>query len=419
MSSSTLSFLQRLVAFSELLRKEQFGVTPAETLDAAQAAMVIDTSNLEDFRAALKSALVKRSDDYVRFDQLFKRFWFSKSFGVKENPLGRISIPREQKIERTLRIPESPSNMTGRGRITAGSMFTSLAPVSPEGADKTLGIYSPLETTSRKSFEDLNLAQDRALLKRGLRSFARATATRPGRRFEQSQNGELDFRGMLRKNLRTGGHAIEIELRKRKLSKSRLVVLCDISGSMDSYSGRILKLIYHLNNTIGGSQVFGFSTRVMSLNRYLQGKSLSEAMRMISEHVDIWSSGTRIGSALSDLLANHSGILRSSTVFIVISDGWELGDIEVLRLKLSEIRRRVNRIVWLNPQADSADYMPLAEGMKSSLPYIDLFAGLDVFSNRAKFIRAFHPGASKPATFPVSMNEAKIPLLGPRPATDL
>ena len=390
------SFLERLVTFGELLRNEQLGVTPAETLDAARATLSIDVSNLTDFRSALRSTLVKRSEDYERFDHLFKKFWLTRSLRAKENPLGRISLPREQKIERLLRIPDSHSNRTGRGRITAGSMFTSVVPNSPGEADKMLGIYSPLETTSRKSFQDLDFARDRALLKRGLRSFARVTATRPGRRFERSQNGDVDFRGMLRKNLRTGGHSVEIELKKRKLSKSRLVVFCDISGSMDSYSDRILKLIYHLNNTIRGSQVFGFSTRVVPLNRYLQGKSLKDASHLISEHVEIWSSGTRIGSALGDLISNHSGILRSSTVFVVISDGWELGDIEVLRSRLAEIRRRVNRIVWLNPQADSVDFTPLAEGMKSSLPYIDLFAGLDVFTNKVKFRQAFRPGAISP-----------------------
>ncbi len=388
--------MERLVEFCQILRKEGYGVTPAETQDAAQAVMAIDLSRPEDLHDALKSSLVKRSEDYSRFDELFKTFWLSKRLVNRtENPLGRISVAGGKKIERTLWIPNSKSNQIGRGRITAGSMFSSTSP-NAEDAGKMLGIYSPLETTSRKSFEDLNLADDRALLKRGLRSFARATATRPGRRYFASRAGErFDFRRTLRKNLKTGGHAVEIELRKRKLSKSRLVVLCDISGSMDSYSGRVLKLIYLLGNTIRGSQVFGFSTRVVPLNRYLQGKSLREASHLVSENIDIWSSGTRIGSALGDLLSNHSGLLRSSTVFIVISDGWELGDLEILRSRLNEISRRVARIVWLNPQADSPDYVPLAEGMKNSLPYIDTFAGLDVLSNRVKFRRAFGPGTSK------------------------
>jgi uncharacterized protein len=382
------SFVQRLVVFSEILREEQFGVTSAETLDAAEAMMEINVSDLEGFRLALKASLVKRSEDYARFDLLFRRFWLTKPTTQNENPLGRISTPGK-KIERPLKIPDSPSNQTGRGRITAGSMISAPSP-TVEDADKLLGIYSPLETTSRKTFEELNFAKDRAVLKRGLRSFAKATATRPGRRFVATQNGEkIDFRKLFRRNLKTGGNVVELDLRSRRLSKSRLVVLCDISGSMDSYSARVLKLIYHLTNTIRGSQVFGFSTRVVSLNRYLRGKSWREASHLLSDKVDIWSSGTRIGSALGDLLINHSGVLRSSTVFIVISDGWELGDLATLRARLNEIRRRVAQIVWLNPQADSPDYVPLAEGMKNSLPYIDIFAGLDIFSNKTKFRRSF------------------------------
>jgi len=387
-----LPLLDRLVAFSEILRDAQFGVTPAETLDASEAIATIDIANVEDFRLALKTALVKKSEYYDRFDELFKKFWLVRS-GATENPLGRISIPGK-KIERTLRIPAPNSNQTGRGRITAGSMFSSQSQ-SANDAEKMLGIYSPLETMSRKSFNDLKLAEDRAILKRGLRSLAKATATRPGRRSTLSKNGrELDFRNTLRENLKTGGHSLQLELRRRKLSKSRIVVLCDISGSMDSYSNRVLKVIYHLSNTIRGSQVFGFSTSVISLNRYMQGKSLSEASRLVSERVDIWSSGTRIGSALGDMLSNHSGVLRSTSVFIIISDGWELGDIAKLRARLNEIQRKVALVIWLNPQADSPDYFPLAEGMKSSLPYIDIFAGLDILSNRNKFRRVFGPNNS-------------------------
>lgn len=386
-------FVERLVEFSNLLRANQLNVTTAETIDGAQALMVIDVMNFSDFRHALKSALVKRSEDYEKFDRLFDKFWLTKFPNRKDNPLGRVTLPVPKKIERTLRTQDPRSNQIGRGRVTAGSMMTSEAP-SAADSERKLGVYSPLETTSRKSFEDLSVAKDRALLKRSLRSFARATATRPGRRFVSSKRGAfLDFRGTIRKNLRNGGHAIQIELRERRISKPRLVVLCDISGSMDSYSARILKLIYHLSNTISGAKVFGFSTRVVSLNDYLKGKTLRAASLKISEHVDVWSSGTRIGSALGDLLSNYSGVLRSSTILVIISDGWELGDLAILRSRLAEVRRRVRGVVWLNPQADSPDYVPLAEGMKYSLPYIDVFAGLEIFTNRSKFKRAFKSNA--------------------------
>ena len=288
-------------------------------------------------------------------------------------------------------------------------MFQSAAP----GADldnKILAVYSPLETQSRKSFAELNEVKDRLRLKRGLRSFARVTATLPGRRYGMYGGRELDFRRTLRSSLKTGGREIEIELRSKKISKSRIVVLCDISGSMDIYSNRILKIAYHMSNTIRGSTIFGFSTKVVPLNRYLQGKSLRESSNLISRNVDSWSSGTRIGSAFMELLSNYSGILRSSTVFVIISDGWELGDLDTFRNGLRGIGHRVKKIVWLNPQADSADYQPLAEGMKIALPYVDVFTGLDIFFDRNKFRSVFGPAAGQ--------NETRKSMILARPSID-
>ncbi len=125
------NFLERLVRFCEILREEQFGTTPTETLDAACALIAIDISRIEDFRRALKSALVKRSEDYERFDRLFTIFWLPAGKNRQENPLGRVSIPG-RKIERTLRIPDSQINQTGKGRITAGAMSTSTTPDSQD-----------------------------------------------------------------------------------------------------------------------------------------------------------------------------------------------------------------------------------------------------------------------------------------------
>jgi uncharacterized protein with von Willebrand factor type A (vWA) domain len=385
------SFLERLVQFSQLLRDEGFGVTPSETLDVTEAITITGVLKLEEFRNALRTTLVKRSEDYERFEALFRKFWLRPKNAGQLNPLGRVSTPRD-KIARTLEAPNS--NQVGRGRVTAGSMFQSSAPVA-DSIDKLLAVYSPLETQSRKSFAELDAAKDRLILKRGLKSFARATATLPGRRYSISEGRELDFRRTLRTNLKTGGQGVEIEQRSKKISKSRIVVLADISGSMDIYSKRILKLIYHMSNTIHGSVIFGFSTKVVPLNRFLQGKSLRESSDLISRNVDSWSSGTRIGSALKEVLSKYPGVLRSSAVFVIISDGWELGDLDTFRMGLREIRRQVRKIIWLNPQADSPDYQPLAEGMKIALPLVDVFAGLDVFSNRIKFRSVFGATAKR------------------------
>jgi len=348
-------------------------------VDAISHAGVV---RLADFHDALRTTLVKRAEDYERFESLFKHFWLKSPGRGKPDPLGSVSLPKET-IAGSVKAKQ-----LGKGKIPGGSLFQSGAPDATSAA-KQVAIYSPLELQSRKNFGELYVLPDRLLLKRGLKSFARAMATLPGRRYAPSIGRDLDFRRTLRSALKTGGQGIEMEYRSKKLSKSRIVILADISGSMDIYTRRILKLLYHLSNTIQRSMIFGFSTEVVPLNRYLQGKSLKEASDLISRNVEIWSSGTRIGSALQELIAKYPGVLRASTIFVVISDGWELGDLETFRSSLRQIRRYVRKIIWLNPQADSPDFQPLAEGMKVALPLSDIFAGLDIFSDRKKFKATF------------------------------
>ena len=375
-----------------MLRSEGFGTTPSETLDAVSAVGALaDLSSDVTFREALRTSLAKREELSKRFDHFFDEFWLKPRGMV--NPLGRVSIQAKSKpIQRSIR--QTQSNEIGRGRTISNSKATSLVQ-SPNNAiekeQSLFALYSPIESLGRKNFGELFVQQDRLLLKRGVRSFARAMATRPGRRFEasDSESSLLDFRKTFRSSLKIGGDIADIKRRSKKISKTRLVVLCDISGSMDVHSARILKVLYHMANTIRGSQVFAFSTKVVQLNKYLQGVPLREAADLISQKVDIWSSGTRIGAALGELVGAHSGLFKTTTVFVVISDGWELGDLGVLRSQLQQIRRRVKRIVWLNPQADSPDYSPLAEGMKTALPYIDYFSGLDALSSRAMFKQVF------------------------------
>ncbi len=380
--------LRKLIDFCQALRDEDVVVTPSETLDATSALIFTDLTDRELFYSGLKSTLVKRSEYYPKFDILFEKFWLGKerdSSIVK--PSGRFSLPSETK-NAAKNVKDATTNQR-ISRFTASNQLLEIISnrdLSKETQDQVYGIYSPIETISRKSFGDLT-AQDRSLLKRGLRAFARRMASLSGRRFAISNVGKIDFRRTLRTSLESGGQMTDIRLSRQKISKSRLVMFCDVSGSMDLYSNQLLKLLYYACNTIHRTEVFAFSTQLVSLNKYIQGRSFWEAVHLVSRNVNIWNSGTRIGSALGLLLSEHPGVLRSSTVFIVISDGWELGDLDLLKKRLREIKGRVVKIVWLNPQADSPNYSPLAAGMKAALPFIDVFSGINIFTNKREFER--------------------------------
>jgi uncharacterized protein with von Willebrand factor type A (vWA) domain len=378
---------RKFVQFPHFLRENGLQVTPAETLDAARSLSLIDMSDRGPFYHAMRAALVKRSEDYAAFELLFERFWMGESRA--ESPVGRIgptTVAAKPSIKR-VNLDQVGSHLRAKAQQAAIPGADSPFRTQEKNmAKQLLVVYSPAETLARKSFRNLD-AEKSPLLKRMLKKFARRVATRPGRRLVSSEAGKVDLRKTLRTSLGTGGQLIGLQRRRRKISKSNIVLFCDISGSMDSFSDRLLKLVYHACNTTRRTEVFAFSTRLVRLNRYLEGRSFWNASQAISENVSIWSSGTRIGSALGTLLAQYPGSLRSYTVFVIISDGWELDDLDVLEANLRRIRRRVNKIIWLNPLADSPGYRPLSAGMKTALPYVDIFAGLKIFTDQREFER--------------------------------
>jgi uncharacterized protein with von Willebrand factor type A (vWA) domain len=216
---------------------------------------------------------------------------------------------------------------------------------------------------------------DASIIRRRLRRFGRSLATEPGKRRHLSRKGALDLRASMRKSVTTTGEMTKLAYTRKNILKPRLLILCDISGSMDTHSHELLKLVFHLYKVFRHVDIFAFSTEVVHLNRYLARNSIQSVAEKISENVDIWSGGTRIGSALSTMLSSHLHLLTGDTCFVMISDGWELGDIESLRRNLEAVSRRVYRVIWLNPLADKPGYAPLTLGMQTALPFVDLLGG--------------------------------------------
>jgi uncharacterized protein len=356
-------------------------VTPSETIDATRSLLLVDLSIRADVYNGLRAVLAKRPEDYDKFEQLFRQFWqglLSTGSIANSKAIAKETRPnRREKISKNTAI----TSTSREGRKDLLQVLASMNE-STSKAKEILALYSPVDRRGKKMFESLE-SEDRARMKRGLRTFARRMATRPGRRSIYSvQVDRLDFKRTIRSNLKSGGEFTGFSFKSRKITKSRLIFVCDVSGSMDSWSTKLLKVIYHACNTIRGASVYVFSTDIVPVNKLMQGRSLEEASRLVSEDVDIWSSGTRIGSALGALLARHAGMLRPTTVLVIISDGWEVGDLDLLKSNMRELKRRTAGIVWLNPQADDPKFQPLAAGMKAALPFVDFFGGLDVIIDR-------------------------------------
>jgi hypothetical protein len=201
----------------------------------------------------------------------------------------------------------------------------------------------------------------------------RLAAHRSRRRRPTRRRGVIDLRRTVRANLMRG-ELIELRQKERKRRKVRLVLLCDISGSMDLYSRFLLLFLYALQNVFGRVETFTFSTRLTRISPYLMGRSYRQVLRRLTDLKD-WSGGTRIGECLADFNREWgSRLVDRRTIVLVISDGWDTGEPELLAGELLKIKRRAARLFWLNPLLGNPAYQPLTRGMAAALPLLDRFA---------------------------------------------
>jgi hypothetical protein len=185
----------------------------------------------------------------------------------------------------------------------------------------------------------------------------------------------LDLRRTLRKNLRYGGELLDWAEREPKVKPRPLVIIADVSGSMERYTRLLLLFTYGLAKALEQKvEAFVFSTRLTRITQQLRERNLERALREVSLAVPDWSGGTRIGEALQDFNFKWGRrVLGRGALTLVISDGWDCGDVEVLRDEISRLQRSSRRLIWLNPLLGSPDYEPLTRGIQAALPFIDDF----------------------------------------------
>ena len=187
--------------------------------------------------------------------------------------------------------------------------------------------------------------------------------------------GQVDLRKTIRRSISRGGEPITLRYRDRKPRPHRLVTLLDISGSMSAYSLFLVKFLYALQKHFQKVDTFLFSTRLVEVTNLLRAQRLQEALQALSQQPAGWSGGTNIGGSLREFNQTHRRKLRSrDTLFVILSDGWDTGEPGILAEELSVVKRRVRRLIWLNPLLGMKDYQPITCGMSAALPHIDVFA---------------------------------------------
>ena len=371
----------KLAAFLRTLRDSGFPVGLAEGRDAAALMASGYAARPGLLRSAFKHLFSARKSDWDKFDGLFDAFWLGKRVRSRSLAAGSSKAANNPSLKSlhdagargdgnqsaTDQIPsadEAPPNRGGEGRMEGASRAENLA-----------------EVDFRKMADPEQVAQAHEAAAR----LARMMRTRLTRRDLARRRGyRLDLRRTIHRNISHGGVPIALVKRQRKDKPLRLVVLLDASGSMSMYTSVFLRFIHGVLDEFREAEAFLFHTRLAHVSGAMKEKDAGRALDRLSLLAQGAGGGTRIGESLQTFNRWHAArVIHSRTVVMVVSDGYETGDADLLGREMAALSKRCRRIVWLNPMMAWEGYSPEARGIKAALPYVDLYAPANTLASLA------------------------------------
>jgi uncharacterized protein with von Willebrand factor type A (vWA) domain len=359
-----LSFLlPNLLHFGRLLRSLHLEVHAGRMLDVAAALQHIDIGRRSDFYATLQSLLIHRQQDLATFDEAFRVFWRPPAGDWSSTDL-RAMGERRRTGAPHVEIPASqPESGHEAGPPVRSGTTARIVPTSS----------SPREVLRHKDFADFSedeLDQARALIA----TLRWDVGMRRTRRWRPGDGPALDLKRVVRRNLGYGGEPLALPRRERLSKRRPLVVICDVSGSMERYSRLLLHFIGQMAGRLEHVDAFVFATRLTRITRELGWRGSRHAWPAIPRRVPDWAGGTRIGDALRTFNVHWARrVMGHGPVVLLISDGWDRGEPDRLAREMSRLQRSCHRLIWLNPLLGAADYQPLTRGMQAALPFVDDF----------------------------------------------
>ena len=337
-------------------RQHRLNVGLSESQEALLAAAYGLIGERQQFAYALKSILCCSEEEGELFDRIFAKYWIQGASFVKGKTTIKGQLPKQYQSPGTLvfmgmgeqegKDAEEARNVSGANRM-ARLRQTDFSRVAAIDQDY-------LEKIALKLWKQMSL--------------------RLKKKWKRMPNGPIHLRSTIRSNMGNGGQMIYLKRRNKKPRKNRLVILLDVSGSMDKYSFYLLRFVWALRSRFESVDAYVFSTALIRITDYLKDKELANALALMSAKVHHWSSGTQIGECLrhfNDHYAKRALSGRSMT--IVLSDGLDTGEPQLLAQQLGLIKRRSKKLIWLNPLKGMEGYEPTARGMKAALPQVDLF----------------------------------------------
>jgi uncharacterized protein len=363
-------------AFSNRLRSAGLPVGADLAIRFARALELVRPISRRRLYWAARAVFVSDRGEVKAFDAVFRSV-----FGGPSAPSNAAPLDEHTTASAGDEAAPDPAASLDAPPLPLGSLSSSVAPGDPSSIDADSPelpvALSPSEeeVLRQKRFDSLSaheLRQLNELMKR-MRLEAPLRRTRRAERYRLGQR--IDLRRTLRGSLRTGGDPVRVRRRRRRIVPRRIVLLCDISGSMEPYARAYLQFVSCAAGGAHRPEAFLFATRLTRVTRTLEARNPDRAIQNVAAAAPDWSSGTRIGDALKLFNDSHGrrGMARGA-VIVILSDGWERGDPEVVAREMERLSRLAHRIVWVNPRAGAEGFLPRAGGMAAALPHVDALA---------------------------------------------
>lgn len=358
-----------IMHFARVLRDTGLPVGPGAVLDALDAVRGGGMATKTDFYWIMHSVFVKRHEHTTLFDHAFEVFW------RKPQMVEQLM----QLLFQQVRVETAPPKKKAGQKRLAEAMFNQDNAQSererPSDEVELEGEFtsSAREVMRNKDFEQMSADEER-IARAAIARMHMSRLEVKMRRFKSSTQGVVDMRATMRRSLRAGGNMTSLAHKTRQTREPPLVVLLDISGSMASYSRIFLHFLHALTNDRSRVQVFVFGTRLSNITRELKRRDVDEAMELVGSNVDDWSGGTRIGHTLREFNRKWARrVLAQGAHVLMMTDGLDRDDVDMLEAEMARLARSAKRIVWLNPLLRYGGFEARASGIRAIMPHVDEF----------------------------------------------
>ena len=366
------------------MRRAGVPVHSGRLAELVEALGYVDLGARDDVYHACRALLVRRHEQVAVFDLAFALFWRAQHEAQHgRRPRAPSAAPRASVVDAAeVLAPEDPDRVAGSAADSGGRGDD--APEADAAIPETrLKTWSAGHTLAEKDFAALT-PEERAQAHAALAGLVWQPGARRTRRWVRGRGARVDLRRAIAGSLRTGGDVVKLPRLTRRVRPRPLVLLCDVSGSMERYSRMLLHFAHAVSHVHQRVETFLFSTRLTRITRQLRATGPDQALAAVSTAVTDWSGGTRIGAVVKEFHQRWGRrVLHGGPVVMLISDGWDRGDPAELREQIARLQRSCHRLIWLNPLIGTADYAPLTRGLRAALPFVDDFLPARTLTNLA------------------------------------